>query len=275
MPRNRRLRDYLMRRDGRNPYGSAGGYVVSSRRGRRDRGMDYADYERDYRGGDYEYNARRGDRAYNEQDYAENRRDYERGGQYDMASDYTRNMSDMHHMGRSQMYRPVEAMGYFTGYYGGEDMARGGRGRGRDMGYDYNYYMDYDYARRGGRRDYGYDMRYDYAGDYGENLTKEELEHWKKKLMKEVDEKDKQYFSKEIISQKARQMGMNFDKFSEEELELTTLMMYTDYCKTLGTSNMDLYVRLAKDWLEDKDVAVKGGEKLAVYHDCIVEGEDD
>ncbi len=272
MPRNRRLRDYLMRRDGRNPYGSAGGYVVSSRRGRRDRGMDYGYDERDYRGGDYEYDARRGDRAYNEQDYAENRRDYERGGQYDMASDYTRNMSDMQHMGRNQMYRPVEAMGYFTGYYGGEDMARGGRGRGRymDYGYDYNYDMGYDYARRYGRRDYG-----DYAGDYGENLTKEELEHWKKKLMKEVDEKDKQYFSKEMISQKAKQMGMNFDKFSEEELELTTLMMYTDYCKTLGTSNMDLYVRLAKDWLEDKDVAVKGGEKLAVYHDCIVEGEDD
>lgn len=279
MPRGSRLRDYLMRRDGRNPYGSRGGYVVSSRRGRRDRamdrGMDYADYERDYRGGDYEYDSRRGDRAYNEQDYAYNRRDYERGGQYDMASDYAGDMRDMHHMGRSQMYRPVEAMGYFTGYYGGgEDMARGGRGRGRDMGYDYNYYMDYDYARRGGRRDYG-DYRYDYAGDYGENLTKEELEHWKKKLMQEVDEKDKQFFSKEMISQKARQMGMNFDKFSEEELELTTLMMYTDYCKTLGTSNMDLYVRLAKDWLEDKDVAVKGGEKLAVYHDCIVEGEDD
>lgn len=276
MPRNRRLRDYLMRRDGRNPYGSRGGYVVSSRRGRRDRamdrGMDYEYDRRDYRGGDYEYDARRGDRAYSEQDYAENRRDYERGGQYDMAGDYAGDMRDMHY-GRGQgNFKPVEAMGYFTGYYGGEDMARGGRGR--DMGYDYNYYMDYDYARRGGRRDYG-DYRYDYAGDYGENLTKEELEHWKKKLMQEVDEKDKQYFSKEMISQKAKQMGMSFDKFSEEELELTTLMMYTDYCKTLGTSNMDLYVRLAKDWLEDKDVAVKGGEKLAVYHDCIVEGEDD
>ena len=38
---------------------------------------------------------------------------------------------------------------------------------------------------------------------------------------------------------------------------------------------MDIYLRLAKDWLEDDDVSVKGGEKLAVYHDCIVEGEDD
>lgn len=279
MPRGSRLRDYLMRRDGRNPYGSRGGYVVSSRRGRRDRamdrGMDYADYERDYRGGDYEYDARRGDRAYSEQDMARGRRDYESMGQSDMGYDYAdmrgrrRNARGQYMSDRAyedygfheeRGFKPVEAMGYFTGYYGGgQDMARGGR---RDYGYDMGYDMR-------GRYDYGYD----YAGDYGENLTKEELEHWKKKLMQEVDEKDKQFFSKEMISQKAKQMGMNFDKFSEEELELTTLMMYTDYCKTLGTSNMDLYVRLAKDWLEDKDVAVKGGEKLAVYHDCIVEGE--
>lgn len=277
MPRGSRLRDYLMRRDGRNPYGSRGGYVVSSRRGRRDRGMDYGYDERDYRGGDYEYDARRGNRTYNEQDYAYDRRDYESMGQSDMGYDYAdmrrrRNargqyMSDRAYDGEDygsfheeRGFRPVEAMGYFTGYYGGgQDMARGGRR-------DYNYDMGYDMR---GRYDYGYDM----AGDMGENLTKEELEHWKKKLMQEVDEKDKQFFSKEMISQKAKQMGMNFDKFSEEELEIATLLAYSDYCKTLGTSNMDLYVRLAKDWLEDKDVAVKGGEKLAVYHDCIVEGE--
>jgi hypothetical protein len=230
--------------------------------------MDYADYERDYRGGDYEHGAMYGDRTYTEQDMARGRRDYESMGQHDMGYDNIDMRRRRNAMGQymsdrayedygfheERGFKPVEAMGYFTGYYGGgQDMARGGR---------------YDMR---GRYDYGYD----YAGDYGENLTKEELEHWKKKLMKEVEEKDKQYFSKEMISQKARQMGMNFDKFTEEELELTTLMMYTDYCKTLGTSNMDLYVRLAKDWLEDKDVAVKGGEKLAVYHDCIVEGEDE
>ena len=276
MPRNRRLRDYLMRRDGRNPYGSRGGYVVSSRRGRRDRamdrGMDYADYERDYRGGDYEYDARRGDRAYNEQDYAYDRRDYESMGQSDMGYDYAdmrrrrnargqymsdrtyENEMDGHYpMGQGSTYYPIEAMGRFTGYWGEPEG---------------------DYARRGGRRDYGYDMRYDYAGDYGENLTKEELEHWKKKLMQEVDEKDKQFFNKETFSQRVKSMGMPVgDKFSEEELCLTTLMMLTDYKNTLGTSNMDLYVRLAKDWLEDKDVAVKGGEKLAIYHDEIVMGD--
>lgn len=270
MPRGRMM-DYRMM-DMRNPYGSEGGYVTSSRRGRRgrrDRGMDYADYRRDYRVGDYEYDSRRGDMAYSEQDMARGRRDYEPMGQSDMAYDnmdmrrrrnsrgqympdraYDREM-DGHYGAEGKTYHPVEAMGRFTGYWGMPE-------------------EDYGRYDMRGRYDYGYD----YAGDYGESLTKEELEHWKKKLMQEVDEKDKQFFNKETFSQRIKSMGMSVgDKFSEEELCLTTLMMLTDYKSTLGTSNMDLYVRLAKDWLEDKDVAVKGGEKLAVYHDCIVEGE--
>ena len=129
-----------------------------------------------------------------------------------------------------------------------------------------------DYARGRYRRDYTYDY---VGGDFGENLGKEEISHWTNKLMKEVEDKDKQFFSKENIMRKAQEMGIKFDKFNQEEFYVTALMMYTDYCKTLGTANMDIYLRLAKDWLEDDDVSVKGGEKLAVYHDCIVEGEDD
>lgn len=228
------------------------------RRGRRgDRGMHYG-YGRDYRGGDYEYDSARGDRAYSEQDYARGRRDYESGRQSDMAGRDYGDMRDMHYGERQGNFRPVEAMGYFTGYYGGEDYARGGRGRGRDYGY-------------------GYDYNYDYAGDYGENLTKDELEEWKMKLMKEVEEKDKHFFSKENISSKARNLGVQMKDYNEEELCLVTLMMYTDYCKTIKKfvgANMDIYIELAKDWLEDKDSELKGSERLAVYHDCIIEGED-
>ena len=57
------------RRDGRNPYGSRGGYVDSRR--------DYNDYNRDYRG---DYNDYR--RDYN--DY----NDYRGGSDYDYRSDY-------------------------------------------------------------------------------------------------------------------------------------------------------------------------------------------
>ena len=61
---NRYLKDRAMRRngrmpmmnDGRNPYGSKGGYVSSSRRGR-DRAMDYGnDYPEYYNGMDYKTN---------------------------------------------------------------------------------------------------------------------------------------------------------------------------------------------------------------------------
>ena len=108
---NRYLRDRASRRgmsqrDGRNPYGSRGGYVTSRRRGRdREMGMeyDYAKYDSRY---DSRYNPdRRGqDGHYPYQQYGE------------------RN-------------RPMEYEMYGYGIGGIKPM---------DYGYDYNY--DYDYA---------------------------------------------------------------------------------------------------------------------------------
>lgn len=246
MPRNRMM-DYMMMDSAR------GGRRMGRRMGRRDRGQhyrgeDYArgrDYGYDYRMDNGEYGSMDGNYQYSQQDGARGRRDYESGRQYDMGYDYAdmRRRDGHYPMNEGRTYFPIEAMGTFNGYYGmPEDYARGGRGR-----------------------DYGYD----YAGDYGETLSKQELEHWTKKLMKEVDEKDYKFFEKENIAQKAKQMGIQFDKFSEEELAVTALMIYSDYYKTLGSSNMDLYIRLAKDWLCDEDAEVQYGEKLAVYYDCI------
>lgn len=323
MPRNRRMMDYLMkraRRDGRNPYGSEGGYVVSRRRGRDglmmedmaryNRGesdMELSDMTRQnqeimhdpYMPRDYAQGGRGGQRArdygsgityagvddfYEQNDMTRGRReqDYARGGNRRERADYGYDMArgrrDGHYpMGMGEMYYPIEAMGYFNGYYGmGEkdfargrremDYARGGRGRGRNSragGRDYG--MDYP--------DYGYDYA-DYGYDYGMmELEDEDLEEWAEKLKKELEEKDKQFFSKENIKKKAEEMGIKFEKFTMPEFYVTVLMMYTDYCKTLGTANMDIYLRLAKDWLEDKDVSVKGGEKLAAYYENIVDAD--
>ena len=273
MPRRRMM-------DMRNPYGAEGGYVTS-RRNRRDRamrrGMDYAYDRRDYRGGDYEHNSMYGDRAYSEQDMARGRRDYESMGQSDMDYDnidmrrrrnsmgqymsdrtYENEMDGHYPMGQGSTYYPIEAMGRFTGYWGEPegDYARGGR---------------YDMR---GRYDYGYD----YAGDYGEKLTKEELEHWRKKLDKEVgDEQSKNFFKKENIEQKARQMGIEMKNFDAEELALASYMLYSDYCKSMKPyvgSNMDIFVKMGEEFLTDPDSAVKGGEKLALYFD-IVSGDED
>lgn len=246
MPRGMRRMDYRMMRDMRRG------------RGRQN------DYASDY---GYDYNKpylHRGDTPHSEYDYERAGRGYEQHRQSDMA--YASNMRgrgrDGHYPSREggSTYYPIEAMGVFNGYYGmPEDYARGRR----DYGYDYNR---------------GYDYGYDYAGDFGEKLTREELEHWNKKLMKELDEPSKNFFKKEMVAQKAKQMGVSMDKFNEEELLTASIMMYTDYAKAIKPyvgSNMDVYVKMGELFLNDPDASVKGGEKLAIYHDCIVAGEDD
>ena len=263
------MRRDMRRMDGRNPYGSRGGYVVSSRRrrGRRgDRGMDYAEHDmrmRDYgdmRGSDYAQTQMA------HPDMHTNYRGYDMGDmarRYDMAgSEYADMSRDGHHrQAHGSTYYPIQAMGTFEGYYGMPEQ-------------DYGYNM----RVRGGHRDYGYpmyehDYGYDY-GDYGETLSEQELEHWCKKLKAQLTEQEKQMFSKEMISQKAKAMGKKMEDFGEKELEVATLMVYTDYKNTIG-QNPDIAIKLAYDWLTDKDVAVKGAEKLAVYYDCIVEGDEE
>jgi len=141
-----------------------------------------------------------------------------------------------------------------------------------DRNYDYRY-GDIDYR---GRRDYrrGRDYRYDYGYDYADGLDDEELMEWSKELLEGVEPNMKQYFTKEAFERKVKDMGINYDKYDFSELYTTTLMLYDDYKKTLGTGSIDIYIRLAKDWLEDEDAEVKYGEKLATYYDEIVCPED-
>lgn len=246
--------------DGRRlpPRNSRGEFMSRGRgRGRRgDRGMDYGNMRDDMRMRDGRV-IRSYPTIHPQGDYGE---DMRRGGDYgDMRHDYA--MDGHYPQGKMGGYQPVEAMGYFNGYYGTPDHGdyRGGR--------------DYGYDMRGGygRRDYG-DYGYDDYGDYGETLSEKELEHWNKKLMEQLDERERQMFHKDAIMQKVKQMGKPMDGFGEKELYTATLMVYTDYKQSIG-QNPDLAVKLAYDWLSDKDVAVKGAEKLAVYYDCIVEGE--
>ena len=240
-----------MPRDMRNPYGSRGGYANSRRMRRmRDRGMDYT-HDMPMHRGDYNY----------EHEMMDGRRRRNARGQYMSDRGYEHEMPhemDYGSFHEERGFRPVEAMGYFTGYYGG----------GEDYG-------RYDMR---GRRDMRYDYGYDYAGDYGEKLTKEEMEHWRRKLEKEVgDEQSKNFFKKENIEQKARQMGIQMRDFDAEELALASYMLYSDYCKSLKPyvgQNMDVFVKMGEEFLNDPDSEVKGGEKLALYFE-IVSGEDD
>lgn len=147
------------------------------------------------------------------------------------------------------------------------DMARGGR---RDYGMDYN---DMDYARRGGRRDYA---EYDYdMADYGMDrhseymLDDRTLEMWSRELTQEIEPMHQQKFKMDSVVKKAEELGIRFDKFSPMEFYATVVMLVSDFGKTLGMSNMDLYVKLAKDWLCDPDAGVKYGKKLSAYYNHI------
>ena len=151
-------------------------------------------------------------------------------------------------------YYPFDVSGSFSRY---------------DTRGDYAYDRRGDYAGRGMSRR-GYDMRRDYGqGDY---LEDDELMDWQDELLQEMEEKDKQLLKKDMIMKKAQEIGIKFDKFTEEEFYTTVLMLYSDYKSSLGTANADIYLKLAKDWLCDEDAEMQYGEKLAAYYESVVEG---
>lgn len=248
---NRYSRDMLMRRrmrDGRNPYGSRGGYVSSSRRGRdrMDR-RDYADYEMDGRRGRRDYadmmDSRRGRRDYadygmDSRDYADYEMDGRRGrdyGDYNMDSNY--GYSD----GRSDMLHNPQS--YDKRY-------------DRDSGYGYGIGMfDYDTE--------------DWAMDGHNKLSNEDIKMWEKE-MKNADGTKGKHFEMQQIEQVAKQMNIKFDEYRPETLCAIVNMMYSDYCKVLG-NDMMIYVKLAKAFLEDDDFSGSPEEKAMLYYKCIVE----
>lgn len=145
--------------------------------------------------------------------------------------------------------------------------------RGRDTDYDYGIRRrerldDYD------RRDFRSRSRRE-ERDYGEYdeecyLNDKELMQWAKELLRDIPDNEKNLFALENIEKRTKDLGIDFKYFTFEELYTSALMMYTDYRKTLGGGNVDIYIKLAKDFLDDDDLDVDGGEKLCLYYDYIV-----
>ncbi len=258
MPRRMRIMDFRM--DGRNPYGSAGGYVTSGRRS--DRRMN----------GRQMYDRRMNDRARGRESYGYDDMDY-----YDSNREYSNryNDSENERLNTQRMDGNYEQYGQYDRGSRYPFMVSGEFGR-YDTHHspyymeDYNYENDYDYARsRNGR--YIQDRNYDYAMEGG-RLSERELKERQKDLMEEIEDKDKPMVKMDLVLKKAKDMGIEFEKFTEDEFYTTFLMVFTDYSKTLGTASLDTFVRLSKDWLCDKDSMLKYGEKLAAYFDYVVDG---
>ena len=171
-----------------------------------------------------------------------------------------------------------------------EDRARGRRSR--DMNYDADYRREpmYDDFKRDYRRDYypEYDSRYDYAGssrergrisrmgreydreyarpyDYRQDYASESDEYDKdlRKWVEKLKSTDRFKVSKEQIITQARNMGVEFNEFSEDEFYATYLMMVSDY-KTIS-NDYNMYIKLAIEFLRDEDSALKGSDKLCAY----------
>lgn len=147
----------------------------------------------------------------------------------------------------------------------------------RDSRAGRRYDMDYNYPRRD--YDYDYEREVDYAyerprydGHYGhsEELDDRTLEHWTHELQEHLEPMHVNKFKMDGVVKKAEEMGVRFDKFTPHEFYATVIMLVSDFGKTLGMTNPDIYARLAKDWLCDEDAGVKYGEKLAAYYHNIV-----
>lgn len=180
-----------------------------------------------------------------------------------MRRDMRRNMQDM----RDRHYS------YGRDYHY-NDMAES---RGR---YDYATYQNRDNAR-----DYRDNQRVrEYNGSYGNTpfemtsredykLERDDIDLWVEKLIRELEQDEKSTFRMETVIRKAKELGERFDNYNEDELYAATLMIYTDYKNRLGKNNIDMAIKLARDFLNDKDSALQGAEKLATYYDCIILGE--
>lgn len=156
--------------------------------------------------------------------------------------------------------------------YDESDYARYGDSAMRDRHYMGNYSVPFEVSGRYGRQYYVPDHRMDY-GEEPTHLSEHELKEWAERLLQSVEPHYKSVVEKERVLKRADELGMRFEHFNKDEFYVTVLMLFTDFCKTLGANNIDTYLKLAKDWLCDDDIAIKYGEKLAVYHDDIVKGE--
>lgn len=128
-----------------------------------------------------------------------------------------------------------------------------------DRNYDYDMRGDYsDYARRGVGRPREYDRR-DYADDDLDEEYEEDLHKWIEKLKK----KDRFGQPKEQVIQKAKEMRVDFKDYTEDEFYAVYLMQVSDYPSISNDPRM--YMNMAKQWLEDDDIAVDPSEKLCKY----------
>lgn len=113
------------------------------------------------------------------------------------------------------------------------------------------------------------DGTYDYSSEDVEKEYEHKLHEWIEKLQSK--NRFRQH-TKEHILQQAHNMGVRFEEFDKEEFYAIYLMHVSDYPTISNEYNM--YIRMAKDWLEDDDIPISPSEKVCKYLYTIVLDED-
>ena len=145
-----------------------------------------------------------------------------------------------------------------------EDMEERRKMRERDD-YDYDEMYDNGYDRNYDDYDSHYEMEYNQSMF----LDRKAIKRWMSEL-ENADGTMGAKFNKEQVSQKVEQMGLKSRNVEPDEWYAAVNMFYSDYCKTLG-GDIQLYLKMAKDFFDDADAGLQGGEKLAAYYYCIVD----
>lgn len=147
---------------------------------------------------------------------------------------------------------------------------RSNTSRGRDRHYYEDDDMEYEQPREY-YGDYNYDMRRnrDYAYDDYDKEYHKDLMEWAQKLKKD----DRFGWDKNSVIQKAREMGVSFNGYDEEEFYAIYLMHISDYPSIANEPHT--YLTMAKAWLEDKDIDIEPSEKVCKYLYEIVMADED
>ena len=170
---------------------------------------------------------------------------------YERRNEYLKRRSERHDRARKDMNRDMR-----------RDMYREER---RDFRRDRRR----DYRDRADYRDYDDS---DYSHDYAYDRAKDEYDADLRQWINELKSKDRFGVSKQQVLEQAKNMGVKFDEFSELEFYAIYLAMVSDYKSIANDYNN--YIKMAKDFLEDDDIAVSPSEKVCIYLYEIVMGEE-
>lgn len=194
-------------------------------------------------------------RGYDRNDYGmDSRNDYsEYNSGYDSRNDYNSydSRNDYHYKQYGKHNRPAQYEMYGIG------------GIMPKQDYNDGYRDGYDSAMR--------DSRMDRNSDYGYEEKEKEFKHKIKEWTNKLKQQDIFNMPEHEVINQAKQMGVRFDKFDEQDYLATYYMLMSDL-KLDSINSPQAYMILAKQWLEDKDSELKGAEKLYAYYCEVVKG---